>query len=53
MKVVADAEAGENFVMSELLKVGENAPEFTLVSHAGEGAGSTEERMSLSILIVG
>ncbi len=34
--------------MSELLKAGEKAPEFTLVSHAGEGAGSAEDRVSLS-----
>lgn len=34
--------------MSELLKAGEHAPEFTLASHAGAGAGSREDKISLS-----
>lgn len=34
--------------MSELLKEGEKAPDFTLASHAGAGAGSPEDKISLS-----
>ena len=33
--------------MSELLKAGEKAPDFTLASHAGAGAGSAEDKISL------
>lgn len=36
--------------MSELLKVGERAPDFTLPSHAGAAAGEKEETFTLSVL---
>lgn len=34
--------------MNELLKVGENAPDFTLPSHVGENAGDAEDEITLS-----
>ncbi len=36
--------------MSELLKAGETAPDFTLPSHVGENAGDTEDKVMLSDL---
>ncbi|MDT5158945.1 MAG: hypothetical protein QOC99_3595 [Acidobacteriota bacterium] len=36
--------------MSELLKAGEKAPDFTLSSHAGAAAGDAEEKLVLSKL---